>query len=122
MSSMPDLLEIATIRRAYAAGALTPAKLAAELLRRVAAWPDQAVFISRVPLPEPPRIGIPAAQERVFFDDEAGRIALYRGHCANAGASAGLGGAGDRLAPFREIAATLPEMLAYRTFRGYGHG
>jgi len=44
-----NLLEIGTLQRAYASGALTPAALVAELLRRISAYPDQAVFIAQVP-------------------------------------------------------------------------
>jgi allophanate hydrolase len=45
---IPEPLEIATIHAAYRAGKLTPAGLAGELLRRIEAYPDPAVFISRV--------------------------------------------------------------------------
>ena len=45
---IPDLLEIPTIRAAYAAG-LAPAALIDALYGRIAAYPDKAVFISLVP-------------------------------------------------------------------------
>ncbi len=46
---IPDPLEISTIHAAYRAGTLTPAALVTKLLARIAAYPDPAVFISRVP-------------------------------------------------------------------------
>jgi allophanate hydrolase len=46
---IPDLLEISTIHAAYRAGTLTPVALVTELLARIEAYPDKAVFISRVP-------------------------------------------------------------------------
>ena len=45
---IPDLLEIPTIRAAYAAG-LAPAALIDTLYGRIEAYPDKAVFISLVP-------------------------------------------------------------------------
>ena len=45
---IPEPLEIATLHAAYRDGALTPAGLVAELLRRIEEYPDPAVFISRV--------------------------------------------------------------------------
>lgn len=44
---MLDLLEIAPIHAAYRAGLLDPAQLVTTLLTRIAAYPDQAVFIHR---------------------------------------------------------------------------
>src|ERR1700722_6884891 len=49
---IPDTLEISSIHTAYREGSLTPALLAEELLRRIAAYPDKAVFISLVPQAE----------------------------------------------------------------------
>ena len=46
--SIPEPLEISTIHAAYRAGTLTPGELMTELLRRIEAYPDLAVFISRV--------------------------------------------------------------------------
>jgi allophanate hydrolase len=46
---IPDLLEIAAVHAAYAAGTLTPVSLVSELLRRIEEYSDKAVFISRVP-------------------------------------------------------------------------
>jgi allophanate hydrolase len=46
---IPDLLEIAAIHAAYRDGSTTPALLMQELLARIDAYPDKAVFISRVP-------------------------------------------------------------------------
>jgi allophanate hydrolase len=46
---IPDPLEISTIRAAYRAGSLNPVTVMQEMLARIEAWPDQAVFISRVP-------------------------------------------------------------------------
>ncbi|HVE23628.1 MAG TPA: allophanate hydrolase [Acidocella sp.] len=45
----PVLLEIETIHTAYRAGTLTPRVLVEELLRRIEAYPDKAVFITRLP-------------------------------------------------------------------------
>ncbi len=44
-----DPLEIGAIHAAYRAGTLTPVALMQEMLARIAAWPDPAVFIARVP-------------------------------------------------------------------------
>jgi allophanate hydrolase len=49
---IPDTLEISSIRTAYREGSLTPVLFAEELLRRIAAYPDKAVFISLVPQAE----------------------------------------------------------------------
>ena len=49
---IPDLLEIGAIHAAYRAAALTPWQLASELLRRIAAYPDKAVFITQIPAPD----------------------------------------------------------------------
>jgi allophanate hydrolase len=49
---IPDTLEISSIHSAYREGSLTPVLLAEELLRRIAAYPDKAVFISLVPQAE----------------------------------------------------------------------
>jgi allophanate hydrolase len=46
---IPDPLEIATIHAAYRDGTLTPLDLVTALLERIEAYPDKAVFISRVP-------------------------------------------------------------------------
>ena len=46
---IPDPLEISAIQAAYRAGTLTPVALMQEMLARIAAWPDPAVFIARVP-------------------------------------------------------------------------
>ena len=46
---IPDLLEIAAIHAAYRSASLTPRQLVETLLGRIEAYPDQAVFISRVP-------------------------------------------------------------------------
>jgi allophanate hydrolase len=46
---IPEPLEISTIHAAYRAGTLTPVALMSEILARIEAWPDKAVFISRVP-------------------------------------------------------------------------
>lgn len=46
---IPALLEIETIHAAYRAGTLTPRALMEELLRRIDAYPDKAVFITRLP-------------------------------------------------------------------------
>jgi allophanate hydrolase len=45
----PTPLEIATLHAAYRAGTLTPAALVTELLARIDAYPDKAVFITRIP-------------------------------------------------------------------------
>jgi len=45
---IPDLLEISTIHAAYRAGTLTPVQLVTELLQRIDAYADKAVFISHV--------------------------------------------------------------------------
>jgi allophanate hydrolase len=42
------MLQIATLRNAYSSGDLTPTQLVEEVLRRVAAYADPAVWISRV--------------------------------------------------------------------------
>jgi allophanate hydrolase len=42
------MLQIAAVRSAYSSGGLTPAELVEEVLRRVAAYADPAVWISRV--------------------------------------------------------------------------
>jgi allophanate hydrolase len=44
---IPDLLEIGTIHAAYRAGTLTPRALMRDLIARINAYPDPAVFISR---------------------------------------------------------------------------
>jgi allophanate hydrolase len=44
---IPDLLEIGAIHAAYRAGTLTPPALMRELIARMNAYPDPAVFISR---------------------------------------------------------------------------
>jgi allophanate hydrolase len=44
---IPELLEITTLHAAYRNGSLTPEALFAELLDRIDAYPDKAVFISR---------------------------------------------------------------------------
>ena len=49
---IPDLLEIAALRAAYAAGDLTPEALIATLYERIEAYRDKAVFISLVPKTE----------------------------------------------------------------------
>jgi allophanate hydrolase len=46
---MMKLLEFAAIRAAYRDGSLTPAALFAKILTRIENYPDQAVFIFRVP-------------------------------------------------------------------------
>jgi allophanate hydrolase len=46
---IPDPLEISAIHAAYADGSLTPVDLVKTLLDRIEAYPDKAVFISRVP-------------------------------------------------------------------------
>jgi allophanate hydrolase len=45
---IPEPLEISSIHAAYREGSLTPLALMRELLARIAAYPDKAVFISRV--------------------------------------------------------------------------
>jgi allophanate hydrolase len=49
---IPEFLEIGAIHAAFRAGTLTPAALAEEVLARIEAYPDKAVFISRVPAEE----------------------------------------------------------------------
>jgi allophanate hydrolase len=49
---LPTPLEIVTIHAAYRAGTLTPVTLVTELLARIDAYSDKAVFISRVPANE----------------------------------------------------------------------
>jgi allophanate hydrolase len=44
----PRMLQIAALRTAYARGELTPTQLTVEVLRRIAAYADPAVWISRV--------------------------------------------------------------------------
>ncbi|MDE1897048.1 MAG: allophanate hydrolase [Rhodospirillales bacterium] len=46
---IPELLEFSALRFAFAEGSLTPTKLVEALLKRIAAYPDKAVFISLVP-------------------------------------------------------------------------
>jgi allophanate hydrolase len=46
---IPDPLEISVIHAAYRAGTLTPLQLVSELLDRIAAYPDKAVFILQIP-------------------------------------------------------------------------
>ncbi len=45
----PVLLDIETIQRAYATGALTPSRLVMSLVEKIEACPDQAIFITRPP-------------------------------------------------------------------------
>jgi allophanate hydrolase len=46
---LPDMLDIGGLRRLTRSGAVTPADIAAEALKRIAAAADPAVWISRVP-------------------------------------------------------------------------
>jgi allophanate hydrolase len=45
---LPAMLDIATLRAGYAAGAFTPLDVVEDILRRIAEYPDRAVWISRV--------------------------------------------------------------------------
>jgi allophanate hydrolase len=47
--AIPDLLEISSIHAAYRSGALTPVMLFKTLLKRIDSYPDEAVFIDRIP-------------------------------------------------------------------------
>jgi Asp-tRNA(Asn)/Glu-tRNA(Gln) amidotransferase A subunit family amidase len=53
------MLQIATLRNAYSSGDLTPTQLVEEVLRRVAAYADPAVWISRVQEVDAPPLGPP---------------------------------------------------------------
>ena len=44
---LPEILDLDTLRRAYAGGALTPLEVAEEIIARMAASPDPAVFIAK---------------------------------------------------------------------------
>ncbi len=46
---LPDILDITRLRRLYAAGDVTPLDVVEAIIARIAAWPDAAVWISRVP-------------------------------------------------------------------------
>ena len=46
---LPTILDIATLADGYRRGAFTPLDVAEAVIGRIAAWPDKAVWISRLP-------------------------------------------------------------------------
>ncbi len=68
---IPQPLEISTIHAAYRDGSLTPLALMQELLTRIDAYPDKAVFISRVDsetlLAQAAALNVAAMEEKPLF-------------------------------------------------------